>query len=996
MIEQENNDKIDFNTKSKAAKKYHELGYNVIRILGEGKQFDHYENREGRTFLIEKLADGKSAEGTGKWKQWIETKQSDVDFENILESMKEGDGIAIIHGGISESEAEEIDYDSGKIKIRKTSSVAFECDGEGVDIFWEAVLTSGDLRHKLMKTPRVRSPHGGLHWLCRVFKERNKKTGEEIKLPSQDLYQGKGHNEIKLLSNGKYTLAPPSANYTFETCDFSKTAILTMEEITRLANLIKRIDRRATSGSLWIDTENYQDLTNDQDTKYKLIEIAKVLYQAATVDNQRHNTALAYAGILKRYVKVTENDAYTIIDNLHPNDIKNHDAVKNTYEKKDNEITSMTTFRKLVIELLGEVQADEIMDEILSLTVPERTFYSDKPDGKLLGLAVDNVELCFFDQDKIAYALIKNKKTDSYQIIRLKHEEFKLNLSRWFVDNNRGDTLAGDQHKKHTIDTLTSLITRKPITLHDRAVWLREENTLNYNLNNEHGQIVKVNPAKDGNGVTIVKQNPDLILFRRLPDNCKQVTPLLSDDIEIALVDGKCKYLEPLCTGIKHYTHKIIFQCWLIALYFNSVSYPIIYTTGPERNGKTTMLKLAKSLFDPIEDLNTPIKERTNALAETLKTDRYDLEDVNLSIYNSSFIIFDNISKFTPELEDNMCQWVTGFAYRKRKLWENTEMVNIGGTRPIGYTGITNVATRPDHIARIVTIDVEIEENTKKLEDELLTAFYNNKPKILIYIFKIISKVLANYDEMKAKIIKTNGVGKTLPDFELLCEIIARCMNYPDNTFHNAWDSIRDEQVDLGLDNSMAAIVLENYISDQYTPDIIEKTEHKLEEKPSVLHKEQWEYGKTKGLIKDNDTRFPQTPEAYAKELYKMKRSFGHIGVKIEKGERTGKRRTIIIDYNDWKDRDTPKIEEMKIQSKNEPKDLPSGIDYECYYCKENSFRTTIKSDYETHQVKHHSGLTAYPNYAEIERRGLIPQGKVWEGNPIPKNKKKDAKAIHR
>lgn len=153
---------------------------------------------------------------------------------------------------------------------------------------------------------------------------------------------------------------------------------------------------------------------------------------------------------------------------------------------------------------------------------------------------------------------------------------------------------------------------------------------------------------------------------------------------------------------------------------------------------------------------------------------------------------------------------------------------------------------------------------------------------------------------------------RKLPDFELLCEIIARCMDYPDNTFHDAWESIRDEQVDLGLDSSIAAIVLENYIREQWSPSG-EQTEHRIEDKPSELHMKQWSHGKEKGLIKENDTRFPQTPDAYAKELYKMKRSFGHIGIKIDKG-RTGSRRTIIIDYNDWKDRD------LKNDIKNEVK----------------------------------------------------------------------------
>ena len=520
-------------------------------------------------------------------------------------------------------------------------------------------------------------------------------------------------------------MAPPTTGYTLEN-DLNDIAYLTMEEIAELGDTIKRVDKRATSGALWTDNERYQDISNNQTIKYNYIDIAKALYVAATNVNRRHDIALHYAGILKRYVKLTEADTRTILESVAPNDSKILQGVKDTYKKKDNQITSIVTFRKLLIELLGQDDTNEIINQIMQHAEPELQFGGNKGAGLLLKLAVNNVEECIYDQDKRAYAIIKDKTTDSYQIIRLKSEEFNLNMSKWLVENTRGCEQAAKEHKIQTIDTLTSLIKKKSITLHNRAVMFKDQNTVYYNLNNEFGEIMKITPDSNGKGVTIIKQNPDLILFRKLPDRCRQLTPVSIDSLKTDY-----DYLEPLLTGVKNEKQKLVFKCWLIALFFWSVSYGIPNTNGGERQGKTTLLKMAKSLFDPEEDLNAPIKDRPHTLAQELKTDKFKLDDVNLIIWRSSLTIFDNISHFTPELEDEFCQWITGGTHSKRKLYDDTDMVELSGARALGYTGITNVSTRPDHIARQFNIDVSRDDNEKKFDEDIWTEFYNNKPETL-------------------------------------------------------------------------------------------------------------------------------------------------------------------------------------------------------------------------------------------------------------------------
>jgi hypothetical protein len=47
-----------------------------------------------------------------------------------------------------------------------------------------------------------------------------------------------------------------------------------------------------------------------------------------------------------------------------------------------------------------------------------------------------------------------------------------------------------------------------------------------------------------------------------------------------------------------------------------------------------------------------------------------------------------------------------------------------------------------------------------------------------------------------------------------------------------------------------------------------------------------------------------------------------------------------------------------------------------CYYC---DYKADSKDNYEAHIVLRHKHCIAYPNKAEIEKRGLKAQGKDWK-----------------
>jgi hypothetical protein len=75
-------------------------------------------------------------------------------------------------------------------------------------------------------------------------------------------------------------------------------------------------------------------------------------------------------------------------------------------------------------------------------------------------------------------------------------------------------------------------------------------------------------------------------------------------------------------------------------------------------------------------------------------------------------------------------------------------------------------------------------------------------------------------------------------------------------------------------------------------------------------------------------------------------------------------------------------MESIPVHSDRQMKEKEQGISnnniegYPCYYC---DYCTNNNDDYEQHVIIKHPGRLAYPNKAEIEKRGLKAQGKSCE-----------------
>jgi hypothetical protein len=110
--------------------------------------------------------------------------------------------------------------------------------------------------------------------------------------------------------------------------------------------------------------------------------------------------------------------------------------------------------------------------------------------------------------------------------------------------------------------------------------------------------------------------------------------------------------------------------------------YPILVLTGEQGTAKSTFARIVRGLIDPsIVPLSTlPPSSR----------------DLFIAANNSHLLSFENISKLSHSLSDNLCRLATGGGYRIRRLYENADETLFDATRPIVLNGISNFVVRGD------------------------------------------------------------------------------------------------------------------------------------------------------------------------------------------------------------------------------------------------------------------------------------------------------------
>lgn len=315
----------------------------------------------------------------------------------------------------------------------------------------------------------------------------------------------------------------------------------------------------------------------------------------------------------------------------------------------------------------------------------------------LYNVDMDTAELWHSDGDT-PYLSIRTEEEDHLEHYSLKTERTKEYLGRLFHDNTKkaasrvaltdaitilsGYAMAGDQHQ---------LFIR--VGSDDDATYV--------DLCDRTWDAIKITP----HGWEIVKNPP--IKFRRP----KGMLPLPRP-----IEDGSIEDLRPLLnTDADSW---ILIKAWLLSLLMPAGPYPLLIFNGEQGTAKSYNQKLLKSITDPS---TLPIRRPPR-----------NQEDLMIAANNNWITSFDNLSKISCDLSDDLCNISTGGGISKRALYTDGDESIIQVCRPIMLNGITDFVTRPDLLDRSIVITLQrIDDQHRQAEDILLAKFNELHPSIL-------------------------------------------------------------------------------------------------------------------------------------------------------------------------------------------------------------------------------------------------------------------------
>lgn len=666
-------------------------------------------------------------------------------------------------------------------------------------------------------------------------------------------------------------------------------------------------------------------------------------------------------------VQVLLNHQYeskSIVTSISINDWNNtHDLFEKTLKRKG--------IKKQHIPLLADV-LDENYHVIISQPDNASGARQQQDDRSTetaaqiaLRLAGEQCSSLFLDQFGTPHAAIE--VGDHVETLPLKSSRFRNWLCKTFYNNSEGKILTSD----NVTNVLSVLKARAEFDRQDtRSLNLRvasrpeEPNTIFYDLTNKDWEYVKITSE----GRRIVQSSKITpILFNRRASQQPQVYPVGDD-----MYDGDDIFHSFMkLVNVKGEDNKLLLKCYIISLFYPDIPKPVLMLHGEQGSAKSTLQELIRVLVDPSSVLTLTFPRDINELVQKLS--------------HNYVAYFDNVSSIPDWISDQLCRAVTGSGFSKRELYTDDEDIIYNFKCCIGFNGINLGATKADLLDRGLIIELEriARQNQRRIE-EIWAEFNALKPKLLAYIFDTLVKVL----QVKAGGGITHEL-KELPrmaDFAEIGEIISRCMVHTKYEFINAYY----RNIELQTEEAIAANIVGNAII-QFMQDKAEwegtatELHMELEEKAASLS------------INVKDKSWPKSAPTLSRKLNQIKTNLREIGIEVQKaylGRGNKKSRVLKIRIISSPPSQPSPLSETQNHAQfasdtaDDSNDGDDGDDtlhalheeqekgYRCYYCDHPP--AASKDDYEHHVVTKH-GKPAYPNKAEIEKRGLIAQGKDWE-----------------
>lgn len=381
----------------------------------------------------------------------------------------------------------------------------------------------------------------------------------------------------------------------------------------------------------------------------------------------------------------------------------------------------------------------------------------------------ENNEL-FHDQHKESYIRLINQ---DYKILKIRSKAFKKWISHYIWLKFK---------KLLPTDKLSSIIQ----VLEGNAMYDGKEYSLSVRVTRKEDEIwyqlsesrfIKINSL----GWEVIKNPP--ILFKKFTHQKDQVTPQ-----ENGTINDLCRFV-----NLKTDDEKLLFQVYTIASFIPGFPHPLLVLFGSQGAGKTTPLRVLKSLIDPSE-------------LRTLSAPDVEREFVQMASHHYFFFL-DNLSSMPGWLSDALARASTGDGFVKRELYSDDDDVIYSFQRSIGLNGINLVVQKADLLDRSILLPLNRIPKEKRKEESLFWKDFDEvKPALLGAIFTALVGALREY-----KNIKLSGYPR-MADFARWGCAIARAIGYSEQDFMDAYNANISSQSDAAIDASPVGTALVEFM----------------------------------------------------------------------------------------------------------------------------------------------------------------------------------------
>lgn len=231
---------------------------------------------------------------------------------------------------------------------------------------------------------------------------------------------------------------------------------------------------------------------------------------------------------------------------------------------------------------------------------------------------------------------------------------------------------------------------------------------------------------------------------------------------------------------------------WLLAALLPAVPHPIAFMRGEQGTGKTVT---ATRLVDLIDPQAAPVRGVPR-----------DLEQWVVGAAGSWLVAVDNLTTIPPWLSDALCRAVTGEGLVRRRLYTDGELAVTRLRRCIILTAIDAGALRGDLADRVLTVDLErIDPTRRRGEVDLAAEWEQDRPELLAALLDLLVEVLAVLPSIDlAELPRMADFAKVLAALDK----VRPCDGSDGQTLDSYLDTMKNVEADVVADDPVAAAIV--------------------------------------------------------------------------------------------------------------------------------------------------------------------------------------------